>query len=426
MPFSDYTVFVRQQPLAARACGSADRPDRRPIDPIVILQVERKGVTEFYADGPTASFFAVATLFDMTDDRTQSTQESDSSSLALSSALTGTIISSIFYLKDPAKDGQTGAFFVFSDLNVRSEGSYRLRFDLFGIHAASVSHVTHCTTNTFTVYSAKRFPGMTNSTELSKTFSDQGLKIRIRKDIRVSKKLRLSESTSTKTSKPPQSSTSAVTTFDKTPSFSDSYVSQTNPSYIPTFSHAAAQLPRYEGLHSASNDRGTAFARPDSHAKGNITSSAQQAPFPSDPWDKTRSNVNNTARSTSVQSLLSANTLLHTESGSYITTPVQAVPTSQPYTSFDGHPNQSLHNNAFSSRRFATPEPSNRSLQSSPFCIPPQTAKLPSFGEIFSNIHQPATLPSMGTDNYIQTSSDDPRRRDFPTFPPSDRHWRGR
>ncbi|CCG82748.1 Putative uncharacterized protein [Taphrina deformans PYCC 5710] len=193
MAFSGYNLFIRQQPVAARACGSADRPDRRPIDPVVILQLSHRNTTELYADGETATFFCVTTLID-TPDRASSHEQAHSShdpAPVSTNLLTGTILSSIFYLKDPATDNQTGAFFVFSDLNIRPEGSYRLRFDVFGLRDSRVSPVAHCLSAFFTVYSAKRFPGMTNSTELSKTFSDQGLKIRIRKDIRVRKKARL-------------------------------------------------------------------------------------------------------------------------------------------------------------------------------------------------------------------------------------------
>ncbi|KAF9994870.1 hypothetical protein BGZ80_001444, partial [Entomortierella chlamydospora] len=40
----------------------------------------------------------------------------------------------------------------------------------------------------FTIYSAKRFPGMTESTALSKRFAKQGIKIPIRKEPRISRK----------------------------------------------------------------------------------------------------------------------------------------------------------------------------------------------------------------------------------------------
>ncbi|KAF9099699.1 hypothetical protein BGX23_000073 [Mortierella sp. AD031] len=43
------------------------------------------------------------------------------------------------------------------------------------------------TSEPFQVFSAKKFPGMTESTELSKAFAKQGLKIPIRNDLRVRK-----------------------------------------------------------------------------------------------------------------------------------------------------------------------------------------------------------------------------------------------
>lgn len=39
-----------------------------------------------------------------------------------------------------------------------------------------------CFTETFTVFSAKKFPGVCESTALSKTFAAQGIKIPVRKD----------------------------------------------------------------------------------------------------------------------------------------------------------------------------------------------------------------------------------------------------
>jgi len=190
MSFLDYQVLVRQQPIAARACGSADRPDRRPIDPIVILQLLQNQETELHTDEKTLSFFCVATLIENPSSTTDSAQGQNHAPVA-SSLLTGTILSSIYHLRDPERGGKTAAFFVFPDLNIRSDGNYSLRFDVFGLQEDRFYPLAYCISSIFTVYSAKRFPGMTNSTELSKTFSDQGLKIRIRKDIRMRKKPRV-------------------------------------------------------------------------------------------------------------------------------------------------------------------------------------------------------------------------------------------
>ncbi|GAB1519853.1 hypothetical protein RhiTH_002924 [Rhizoctonia solani] len=70
-------------------------------------------------------------------------------------------------------ENQPGIFFLFQDLSVRTEGTFRLRMRLMnvGAHPAPNAHATHVTTTSapvlaqtftdpFTVYSAKRFPGV--------------------------------------------------------------------------------------------------------------------------------------------------------------------------------------------------------------------------------------------------------------------------
>ncbi|KAI8615786.1 velvet factor [Chytriomyces sp. MP71] len=98
---------------------------------------------------------------------------------------TGSIVSSLYRLRD--LDNKDGAFFVFPDLSVRMEGSYRLKFSLFEIINTEMYYCTSIISNPFNVYSAKKFPGMEESTFLSKAFAEQGLKIRIRKELRVRK-----------------------------------------------------------------------------------------------------------------------------------------------------------------------------------------------------------------------------------------------
>jgi len=44
----------------------------------------------------------------------------------------GSVVSSLYTLKDPDKNCETG-FFVFPDLSVRTEGSYRLKLSLFEV-----------------------------------------------------------------------------------------------------------------------------------------------------------------------------------------------------------------------------------------------------------------------------------------------------
>ncbi|KAF9940606.1 hypothetical protein BGZ67_007244 [Mortierella alpina] len=93
-------------------------------------------------------------------------------------------------------EGVPGWYFSFPDLSIRTEGVYTLKFSLmrFGSYDFLNNEDGHASTlvaeeisEPFTVFSAKKFPGMTESTELSKAFAKQGLKIPIRNDLRARK-----------------------------------------------------------------------------------------------------------------------------------------------------------------------------------------------------------------------------------------------
>ncbi|KAJ2064812.1 hypothetical protein GGI17_000788 [Coemansia sp. S146] len=94
--------------------------------------------------------------------------------------MTGSVVASLAHLKDV--DNNDGAFFVFPDLSVRCEGVYKLKFSLFEIVGNQIFFCKSITSTSFTVYSAKKFPGMEESTRLTKLFAEQGLKIRVRKE----------------------------------------------------------------------------------------------------------------------------------------------------------------------------------------------------------------------------------------------------
>ncbi|KAF7441612.1 Velvet domain containing protein [Pyrenophora tritici-repentis] len=93
-------------------------------------------------------------------------------------------------------DGKAGFWFVLQDLSVRTEGTFRLKLSLFDIGSGTNTVVpesqgpthgkgpclAHSFSEQFTVYSAKKFPGVIESTPLSKCFAQQGIKIPIRKD----------------------------------------------------------------------------------------------------------------------------------------------------------------------------------------------------------------------------------------------------
>lgn len=122
--------------------------------------------------------------------------------------ITGVCVAGAAYLAKPSN----AAYFIFPDLSVRHEGFYNLKFDLFeqtkrvadmdegvtvnpaqqstfekplpGKEHESMVNRGCIISDPFQVFSAKKFPGLQPSTELSKVIADQGCRVRIRRDVR--------------------------------------------------------------------------------------------------------------------------------------------------------------------------------------------------------------------------------------------------
>lgn len=119
--------------------------------------------------------------------------------------LTGMPVSGMAYLDRPQEAG----YFLFPDLSVRHEGRYRLTFNLYeetkedkdkdpdtpdpkitnpGLSVAtggSFDFRMEVKSVDFVVYSAKKFPGLSESTQLSRVVAEQGCRVRIRRDVRM-------------------------------------------------------------------------------------------------------------------------------------------------------------------------------------------------------------------------------------------------
>ncbi|KAL1850449.1 hypothetical protein Daus18300_012927 [Diaporthe australafricana] len=206
-----YDLQVLQQPERARACGSGPKSsaDRRPVDPPPVVQMKifegahrenAKDITFAY----NADFFLYANL--------HHAHEVASGRVAPPSTppvLTGMPVSSMILLDRPTEAG----YFIFSDLSVRHEGKYFLTFSLMeevkedrdkdadepmsgtdeivgpdmgpGQEMRCWNFRTTVQTDDFDVYSAKKFPGLQESTLLSRTVAEQGCRVRIRRDVRM-------------------------------------------------------------------------------------------------------------------------------------------------------------------------------------------------------------------------------------------------
>ncbi|KAL8896956.1 MAG: hypothetical protein Q9207_007465 [Kuettlingeria erythrocarpa] len=205
-----YELVVMQQPERARACGSGAKSsaDRRPVDPPPVVQLrifqgqgeEKEDITYGY----NANFFLFTTL----ESARPIAQPRVHPVTQAMPVLTGMPVAGIAYLDRPEAAG----YFIFPDLSVRHEGKYRLNFNLYEEVKEPKDEDAKSSTPTaaaqqmanspmppqahvhfrlevrslpFHVYSAKKFPGLAESTQLSKTVADQGCRVRIRRDVRM-------------------------------------------------------------------------------------------------------------------------------------------------------------------------------------------------------------------------------------------------
>ncbi|KAI0137322.1 velvet factor-domain-containing protein [Xylariales sp. AK1849] len=202
-----YQLTVLQQPERARACGSGPKSsaDRRPVDPppivrLVVLEGEDIGNAKDVTMDYNSDFFLFVSLENarpMAHGRVQTPAATSPP------VLTGVPVSACCYLDRPTPAG----YFLFPDLSVRHEGRYKLIFRLYernkdaqdlnmadpvdqpeslededGLFFTFLNEVRSAA---FTVFSAKKFPGLAESTPLSRTVAEQGCRVRIRRDVRM-------------------------------------------------------------------------------------------------------------------------------------------------------------------------------------------------------------------------------------------------
>ncbi|KAJ1822866.1 hypothetical protein LPJ56_003044, partial [Coemansia sp. RSA 2599] len=178
-----YMLTIRQQPERSRVGSISEKMDRRPIDPPPIIQLvvhdPRHPNSQSYTTSP--ALFMQVILMD--DSGTAPVRYLRGHKAA---AMAGSMVSPLHTLRDAST--RQGAYFVFSDLSVRLEGQFRLRFDLYETEGEMVHRRASIISDVFSVHSPKRFPGMMESTRLSKLFAEQGVRIRIRTEAGTKKR----------------------------------------------------------------------------------------------------------------------------------------------------------------------------------------------------------------------------------------------
>ncbi|SPO27916.1 uncharacterized protein UTRI_05059 [Ustilago trichophora] len=197
-----YKLIIRQQPKQGRLCGLGSK-DKRPLDPLPILQLrilKEDGTEDEDAENSSNLILQVSLRKEDPNARTHSDAvlvESNDPSYPWTRMLEGRLVASANVARD--LDGSRACFFVFTDLSIRQEGQFRLAFKLIAIGPPSLPTMGASSTNAggqvlaealtepFAIYSPRRFPGMTESTELAKCLARQGIQVPVRNDVRGKK-----------------------------------------------------------------------------------------------------------------------------------------------------------------------------------------------------------------------------------------------
>ena len=203
LSLSRYRLTIRQQPIAARACGFGER-DRRVIDPPPILQLS---LTDFDPESPAdveelrwPLNVAHCALYSVPHQSSTVSTGIDVTSIPdpnnpskFSRRLMGTLVATPFVGIDPAapasdtENSRLGCFFIFHDLSCRQNGLYKLRFTLMHLNVELAltggqgSIVSSVESDVFEVFSAKDFPGMKASTTLTRDLKRQGANVQVKK-----------------------------------------------------------------------------------------------------------------------------------------------------------------------------------------------------------------------------------------------------
>jgi hypothetical protein len=98
-------------------------------------------------------------------------------------AFSGTHVSSIHRLKDT--NNEEGAFFIFGDLSFKFKGIWTLQFNLLKMEDGECAYITSCKSSPFKVQSHKSWVGMQESTPLTRQFTEQGVRLRLRNEPRT-------------------------------------------------------------------------------------------------------------------------------------------------------------------------------------------------------------------------------------------------
>ncbi|KAJ3391139.1 hypothetical protein HDU92_009185 [Lobulomyces angularis] len=179
-----YAVIWRQKPVHARMSGNGAK-ERRTIDPppiLELLEVINGKLVPIVQDNCFTHMRAAL----YTADGKKSLESLPRERSKNQAILVGDLIEYSRVLFDDLR--RTGTFFVFKDLSIKRSGTYTIKFTLYDLesdtHRGQLASKKPFQFQIFSppvkVLSPKDFPGMLESSNISRVFNNQGLKLTIK------------------------------------------------------------------------------------------------------------------------------------------------------------------------------------------------------------------------------------------------------
>ncbi|TRM66928.1 velvet factor-domain-containing protein [Schizophyllum amplum] len=204
-PFAGRTIRAALDEIQQAQLGRKyARVDRRPLDPppavrlrlfeVYDLGTDREMEAEFgeYGDVLGLGFVCTLDLFPLPEGRSPGpygeppVHRVGGCAIYESEKATNALVGSTFVQPTCVTfEGRQTLVFVFSDLAVKHEGDFLLRYRVFDLFSLPRGHrdlamQAECYGGVFHIYTTKDFPGLQPSTDLTKQFAKVGVRLNVR------------------------------------------------------------------------------------------------------------------------------------------------------------------------------------------------------------------------------------------------------
>ncbi|KAK2742830.1 hypothetical protein FQN57_005121 [Myotisia sp. PD_48] len=172
---NNYVLTILQQPERVRTTGNKEK-ERRTLEPPPVIQLTVRADADPEENYKCSPYhFMCCTLYHATEDRPADTPKG---------VITGNTTSSLYRIKHAGE-----VVFIFEDYSIKVEGKFRLKFSLFELINCRAHFLSSVMSDPFRALLPKDYvPSIRHSSPLSLSLFEQGVRLRVRKTTRTSRK----------------------------------------------------------------------------------------------------------------------------------------------------------------------------------------------------------------------------------------------